>query len=164
MADTDVPTPFIAPDAAVDEAWIDYNGHMNVAYYVLLFDQGIDFALDHMQIGADYRANEGYSFFTVESHISYIRELTLGDSASISLQIIDYDDKRLHVFQEMRHAGEGFLAATMESLFLHVDMEARKAVPFSAAVGQRIAAAATAHQTLPRPDGIGRSIGIRRKA
>ena len=73
-----IQAPFVSSDLAVEEAWIDYNGHMNVAYYIVLFDRGLDDAFDAIGIGGDYRAREGKSFFTVESHVSYLRELTLG--------------------------------------------------------------------------------------
>ncbi|MDQ0315275.1 thioesterase family protein [Amorphus orientalis] len=162
MALIDVPAPLVAPDASVEEAWIDYNGHMNVAYYIVLFDRGTDHAFDHLDIGGAYRAREGCSFFTVESRTSYVRELTLGDSVTTSMQIIDHDDKRLHTFQEMHHATDGFLAATLETLFLHIDMDARKAVPWSGDVDERIRAAVSAHRALPRPERLGRAIGIPR--
>lgn len=160
MAQTDFPAPFVARDLAVEEGWIDYNGHMNVAYYIVLFDRCIDDALDVIDMGANYRAREGRSFFTVESHTSYLRELTLGDSAVVDLQFIDMDDKRIHVFQEMRHATEDFVAATLETLLLHVDMDARKTVPFAPDAEARLKAAMSAHSGLPRPERLGRSIGI----
>ncbi|MEW5424751.1 thioesterase family protein [Amorphus sp. 3PC139-8] len=163
MAQTEFPAPFVARDMAVEEGWIDYNGHMNVAYYIVLFDRCIDDALDVIDMGADYRTREGKSFFTVESHTSYLRELTLGDSAVIDLQLIDMDDKRIHLFQEMRHATEGFVAATLETLMLHVDMDARKVVPFAPDAAARVEAAIAAHRDLPRPERLGRSIGIRHR-
>lgn len=155
-----IQAPFLSPDLGVEEAWIDYNGHMNVAYYIVLFDRGLDDAFDAIDIGGDYRAREGKSFFTVESHVSYLRELTLGDMVSVTTTLVAHDDKRIQTFQEMRHATEGFLAATLETLLLHIDMEARKAVPWGPDVDGRISAAFAAHRDLPRSERIGRAITL----
>lgn len=155
-----IPAPFVSTNLAVEEAWIDYNGHMNVAYYIVLFDRGLDDTFDAIDIGGAYRAREGKSFFTVESHVSYLRELTLGDTATVTTTLVAHDDKRIHTFQEMRHATEGFLAATLETLLLHIDMEARKALPWSAEVDGRIAAAFDSHRDLPRSERIGRAITL----
>lgn len=160
MSLSTIQAPFVSPDLAVEEGWIDYNGHMNVAYYIVLFDRGLDDAFDAIDIGGDYRAREGKSFFTVESHVSYLRELTLGDLATVTTTLVSHDDKRIHTFQEMRHATEGFLAATLETLLLHIDMEARKALPWGADVDARISAAFAAHRDLPRSERIGRSITL----
>ena len=155
-----IQAPFVSSDLAVEEAWIDYNGHMNVAYYIVLFDRGLDDAFDAIGIGGDYRAREGKSFFTVESHVSYLRELTLGDLATLTPPLVAHDDKRTHTCQEMRHATEGFLAATLETLLLHIDMEARKALPWGADIDGNIADAFAAHRDLPRSERIGRAITL----
>ncbi|WP_018700004.1 thioesterase family protein [Amorphus coralli] len=164
MALPELQAPFTSPEMAVEEGWIDYNGHMNVAYYIVLFDRGLDLAFDAIGIGEDYRAREQKSFFTVESHISYLRELTLGDLSVTTTVLVEHDDKRLRTFQEMHHASEGFLAATMETLLLHIDMEARKAIPWGEDVDARIRTAFDLHRDLPRSERIGRSIAIKRKA
>lgn len=163
MALPELQAPFTSPAMAVEEGWIDYNGHMNVAYYIVMFDRGLDLAFDAIGIGEDYRAREQKSFFTVESHISYLRELTLGDLSVTTTTLVDHDDKRIHTFQEMHHASEGFLAATMETMLLHIDMEARKAIPWGEDVDEGIRTAFALHRDLPRSERIGRSISIVRK-
>ncbi len=154
--------PLALPGEAVRPEWIDYNGHMNVAYYVLAFDHATDRLLDLLDLGADYVGRENMSFFVLETHVRYLREVRLGDSMAFTLHLIDSDAKRLHYYLEMRHAGKGFLAATSEQLGMHIDLEARKSAPFPAAAAERIAAIAAAHAALPRPDGVGASIAIRR--
>jgi len=149
---------------AVRPEWIDYNGHMNVAYYVLVFDHGVDVFFDLLGVGQSYRADRDCSVFAVESHISYLREVAVDDPLRVTTQLLDHDEKRLHYFLAMYHARDGFLAATCETLSLHVDMAVKKAVPFPASVQDRIAAMMRAHGNMPRPDQVGRTIGIRRRA
>lgn len=142
--------------------WIDYNGHMNVAYYVLAFDHASDHLLDHFDIGADYIARTNHSFFVLETHVNYIQEVTEGTALSFDLQILDHDEKRLHFFMRMHHADEGFLASTYECLGMHIDMNARRSAPFPAEAQARITETAAAHAALPRPDQAGKTMAIRR--
>jgi len=153
-------TAFICPRRVVEPAWIDYNGHMNMAYYNLVFDQALDAVFDHLGIGAEYVRTRGGSFFTVEIHVHYLDELALGDPISVGFQLLDWDDKRLHFFAEMHHGTEGFLAATSEQLLLHVDMASRKAAPFPADVASNVDALMRAHHDLPRSERVGHVIGI----
>lgn len=156
-------SPIICPPQTVEEAWIDYNGHMNMAFYHLLFDRALDHVYDLLGIGEHYVASSGGSCFTLEAHASYLRELVLGDPVRIDFQLLDADAKRLHFFEHMYHAQHGYLAATSEQLALHVDMASRRAAPFPDAVRQRIDALHAGHRALPRPERAGRTIGIRRK-
>lgn len=155
-------SPFTSSLMAVDPAWTDYNGHMNMAYYNVLFDQGTDQAFDALGIGAAYVKERRLSFYTAEIHVCYLREVHEGSQVTVSTQIIDLDEKRVHVFQEMRHA-DGWLAATSETLYLHVDMSGPKAAPIPADIAGRLTAMAAEHATLPQSERVGRAIGIRRK-
>jgi len=155
-----VTAPFICTDRHVEPAWIDYNGHMNMAYYNLVFDQALDQVFDELGIGAEYVRSGGGSCFTVEIHVSYVQEVKLDDPLRITYQLLDWDEKRLHFFAEMFHAGEGYLAATSEQLSLHVDMRSRKAGPFPTDVQTRIGAMMNAHGQLPTPAQVGHVMGI----
>lgn len=115
----------------VKKQWIDYNGHMNVAYYVLVFDQATDSFLDAMEMGARYRQEENKSFFVVESHVSYEQEVTLGTPLVIQTKLLGFDKKRLHLFHEMFDENSGIRSATNEILALHVDMKTRKTTEIS---------------------------------
>ena len=110
--------------------WIDYNKHMNVAYYVLAFDEGVDSLWDVFGITADHIRDNGSSTFAVESHINYLGELKLDDPFIVTTQVLAYDSKRIHQFQRMYHAEEGYLAATAEWMNLHVDLNVRKVAPW----------------------------------
>ena len=81
--------------------WTDYNGHMNLAFYIHLFDQGWDVLLDRFQMGGESAKNEKKSTFAVESHTKYIQEVKEGDEVEILLTFFDHDKKRLHFRMEM---------------------------------------------------------------
>lgn len=153
------------PGLAVTEGtvlpeWIDVNDHMNVAYYVLAFDRAIDSLWTRIGITDDYiRATRG-STFAVEHHITWQRELKQGDPYVITSQIIAFDAKRIHQFQRMFHAAEGFLAATGEWLNLHVDLDARRVSPWPDAVLKELRAIVDEQGDLPPPPELGRRIGV----
>jgi acyl-CoA thioester hydrolase len=147
----------------VEKDWIDYNGHMNMAYYNVLFDRCADEALDLLGIGASYARERQMTIYTAEVHVCYVRELHLADKVAVTFQLIDHDEKRLRGYQEIRHA-EGWLAATSETLSLHIDMAGPKVAAFPSDVMTRIEAMRASHATLPLPERAGRSIGIKRKS
>ena len=146
----------------VEADWIDYNGHLNMAFYSVLFDRGIDQLWEEFGLGPDYREARGMTTYTAEFHIRYLRELHEGDAAIGTCQILDYDAKRIHTYQELFHA-DGWLAATGESLFLSIDQSGPRVAPFSEDVAARIAAMGRDHAALPRPEAAGGAIAIRRK-
>ena len=158
-----IPAPVISRPLAIEKDWIDYNGHLNMAYYNVLFDRGSDEAFDLMGVGSSYTRERRLSIYTAEVHVCYVRELHLHDTVKVSLQLIDHDDKRLRTYQEIRHV-DGWLAATSETLSLHVDMDGPKVAPFPADVLARIEATRAAHAALPMPERAGRSIGIKRRS
>jgi acyl-CoA thioester hydrolase len=148
--------------ATVLPEWIDYNGHLNMAYYVLMFDNATDRIFDLIDLGQNYVVREKHSAFVLETHVTYQQEVALDDPLRFTFQLIDADDKRLHYYFEMFHATRNFLASTSEQIALHVDLAARRSSPFPPLMKQRINCVRAAHAGLPRPDGVGRSIGIRR--
>lgn len=156
--------PIICPEQRVEQAWIDYNGHMNMAFYNLAFDRALDHVYDLLGIGAEHVAAGGGSCFTLETHVNYLQELLLDDPIRVDFQLLDRDAKRLHFFEHMYHAEEGYLAATSEQLALHVDMGSRRAAPFADDVMTRVDSLFEAHRRLDRPEQAGRVIAIRRKA
>jgi len=156
--------PIICPEQRVEKAWIDYNGHMNMAFYNLAFDRALDHVYDLLGIGAEHVAAGGGSCFTLETHVNYLQEVLLDDPLRVEFQLLDRDAKRLHFFEQMYHAEEGYLAATSEQLALHVDMGSRRAAPFADDVMARVDSLFEAHRRLERPEQAGRVIAIRRKA
>ncbi|UKJ72480.1 thioesterase family protein [Azospirillum brasilense] len=155
------PTPLRLHRETVRPEWIDYNGHMNVAYYLLAFDHATDAVLDHFGIGKAYAEGEGRSMFAVEAHLTYAREVTEGDGLTFTSLVLGADAKRLHLFHEMRHEEDGFLAATAEFVLLHVDLAERRSVPLAPDVAERLAWTAAEHATLSVPPQAGRSVGLR---
>jgi acyl-CoA thioester hydrolase len=146
----------------VEPSWIDYNGHMNVAYYHLAFDQATDHFLRHIGLGEDYIAREQGSMFALEDHLVYLKELREGERFRVTLQLLDFDDKRLHYFQRLIHADKGFLSATCEHLSIFVDMRQRRSAVLPPPVKQAVSRLAAEHAKLPRPVEAGRPMGIRK--
>ncbi|SMH60639.1 thioesterase family protein [Azospirillum agricola] len=152
-------TPLDLHRATVRPEWIDYNGHMNVAYYLLAFDQATDAALDRFGLGKAYVERDKRSLFVVDAHLTYAREVTEGTPLRFATHVLGADGKRLHLFHQMHHAEQGWLAATAEFMLLHVDLEQRRTCPFPEAVAATLAAQAAAHAVLPRPSQAGRAVG-----
>jgi len=150
--------PFVSSLMRVEPQWIDYNGHLNMAYYNVLFDRAVDEAYELIGIGLDYLKAHGHSTFTAEAHVRYLRELHDGDPVRVTFQLLDYDAKRIHYFEQLLHAEEGWLSATSENMTLHVDMAAKKVVPFPEGILRTLERMKTAHADLPRPEGAGRGI------
>ena len=155
--------PFVSSTMRIEPAWVDYNGHLNMAYYIVLFDRAVDEAFAVAGLGPDYLADRKLSYFTAEIHTVYRRELSATDRVRATLQLIDHDDKRIHAYLELRQADEGWVAASCEKLFLHVDMGTRRVTPFPPDIAANLAAMKRAHRPLPRPEALGRGIGLRRR-
>jgi len=156
--------PFVSSPMQVDPAWIDYNGHLNMAYYNVLFDRAVDEVYELLGCGLAYLKDKQHSCYTAEVHLRYLRELRAGDPVRVTFQLLDFDAKRLHYFEELHHAEAGWLSATSENMALHVDVAAKKTVPFPEGIAKRLAQMKTAHASLPSPDGAGRRIAMPGKA
>ena len=154
------PAPFLSSVMQVESQWIDYNGHLNMAYYNVMFDRAIDELWFRLGIGPAYMRERHGSTFTAECHVRYLREIHQGDPVQVSILLVAADEKRLHTFEEMRHAGEGWLSATSENMTMHIDMAARKVAPFPPDIRARVGAVAKAHALIPRPEGLGRRVGM----
>jgi acyl-CoA thioester hydrolase len=157
------PSPIKSAPYSIESQWIDYNGHFNMAYYNVLFDRDSDLALALVGLGPAYVERTGNSYFTLEAHISYLRELGKNDQVWITTQILDFDSKRLHYVQMMHQAKEGWLACVTENIVMHVDMASKKSSAFPAEVLERIKIAHDAHKSLSIPLQVGHRIGIPRK-
>ena len=119
--------------------WIDINEHMNVAYYLLAFDQAVDALWARFGLTEDYVRAHSSSTIAVESHVTWQREIVEGAPYVVTSQILAFDDKRIHQFQRMYHADEGFLAATCEWMNLHFDTSIRRVAPWPDEIRARIA-------------------------
>jgi acyl-CoA thioester hydrolase len=146
--------------AEVLPEWIDANGHMNLAYYVVLFDQATDLLYDALDIGQAYRGATGNSTFTAETHTLYEREVRVGERVRVVPHLLGADAKRLHYFHEMFHAESGHRVAGQELIALHIDMSLRRVAPFPADVAGRLQRALRALGDRPLPHGVGRRIAM----
>jgi acyl-CoA thioester hydrolase len=164
LADDDAllpqPAPFLSSVMQIEPQWIDYNGHLNMAYYNVMFDRAIDELWLKLGIGPGYMKERNGSTFTAECHVRYLREIHLGDPVQVSILLVAADEKRLHTFEELRHATEGWLSATSENMTIHIDMAARKTAAFPSDIRARIEALAHTHSTVARPEGIGRRVAM----
>ena len=114
----------------VKSEWTDYNGHMNLAFYIHLFDTAWEVLLQKFNIGEDAAKIEKRTTFAVESHTTYDMEVKVGDEVDINLLFIDFDKKRIVYKLEMIHKSEKYLAATTEVCSLYVDLNSRKVTEF----------------------------------
>lgn len=159
-----ITAPTLSPLLKIEDGWVDYNGHLNQAYYMVLFDKAIDHALLPVGLGPHYIKERNLSFFTVESHICYVREVFKTDPVQVRSRVLDVDDKRLHMFLELVHATDGWISCTSEWMFLHTDMSTRKTAPWPSDIRANLDALQIASGQLPWPERAGRKIGIPRKA
>lgn len=146
----------------VEPQWIDHNGHLNMAYYNVLLDRAADEWFAGFGFSEGYIARTGHSTFSAEYHICYLRELHEGDQVYVTSQLLDFDEKRFHFYQELYHA-DGWLSATGEGMGLHIDMSGPRVAPMGADVLAAIKAEHAAHAALPTPTRVGRKMGITRK-
>jgi acyl-CoA thioester hydrolase len=152
--------PFFSSVMRVEPQWIDYNGHLNMAYYNVLFDRAVDEAFEMLGVGLSYLKRSNHSTMTAEAHVRYLREIHEGTPVRVRFHLLGYDAKRMHFFEELVHAEEGWLSATSENMSLHIDMAAKKVAPWPADVMERLAKMKEAHARLPIPEGAGRKIGM----
>lgn len=157
------PAPFVSRLQRVEEQWIDYNGHFNMAYYNVIFDRAADDLFAAVGLNADYVRERNCSFFTLECHNTYVRELHAGDEVRVESQFLDHDAKRVHYAQQMYHASQGWLACVVEIIVMHIDLGQRKSAPFPPDILEQIAAMRQAHQGLAVPPQVGHRIGIPKK-
>jgi acyl-CoA thioester hydrolase len=133
---------------------------MNMAYYAVIFDEAADEIYPQIGFGPEYQKT-GFTTYTAEFHICYLRELHLDDPVTVTLQLIDYDEKRFQTYQEIWHE-DGWCAATGEALGLHVDQSGPRVAPMPQNILAELGKLHDAHKNLPRPDRAGRRIHIPR--
>ena len=130
---------------AVLDEWIDYNGHMSEGFYGVVFGMASDEYLTRMGFDEHYRVTVRGSFYTVETHIAFIDELAPGTALAVDTTVAGADPKRVHLFHELRRAGDDALAATQESMMLHVDTRIDRVAPMGEELYAVLRADAEAH-------------------
>ncbi len=152
--------PFTSQLQTVESQWTDYNGHLNMAYYAVLFDRGSEEMFEGMGLGADYVKRTNCTTFTLETHTTYLAEMKEGEQARIETRIIAADQKRVHYVQQMFRGNEDYLACVLEVIVSHVDLTTHRTSPYPAEIQASIDAMAKAHAALPIPPQVGHKIGL----
>ena len=145
---------------SIQHEWVDFNGHLRDAFYMLIFSFASDGFLDQMGLDEAGRAATGHSTFTLECHINYLLEVKEGAAVEVRTQVLGHDAKRLHIFHSLHLDGSEPLLAGSEQIWLNMDMNIRRSAPYAAAVLPRVQAIAAQHKNLPVPKYVGRVIGL----
>ncbi|MFT7597296.1 MAG: acyl-CoA thioester hydrolase [Acidimicrobiales bacterium] len=156
----DIPAPFVGLTTEIKPEWIDFNGHFNAGYYMVVFDDAVTEWMNFVGLTKPHRAEHDVTTFSVEGHITYDRELPEGAPVEIRTQLLGWDAKKIHCIHFMHHRDEGWLAATNELMSLHISNATRRSAPMAPEVQQRLAAIQAAHATLPLPAQAGRVISV----
>ena len=149
--------------AKVLPEWIDYNGHLNVAYYLLAFDHAFDDFMDFVGLDAAFREKSNHSIFSLELHLTYLREVTEGEPLRFTFQLLDYDAKRIHYLLRMYHETEGSHLSSCEGVCAFIDMNRRRTAEMPREIFERVQAVAEAHGGLAWPEEVGHTIGLPRR-
>jgi acyl-CoA thioester hydrolase len=148
----------------VDPAWVDYNGHLNDAYYLVIFSYATDGLMAKVGLDAAGRAATGHTMYTLEVHLNYVQEVHEGVAVEVRTQILGVDAKRVHLFHTLHRQDDGVLLATNEQMLANIDASnaetGPKTAPFLPAVAGLLLPLAQAHAALPRPANAGRSIAL----
>ena len=155
-----IPAPFDRYRTSVRPEWIDNNGHMNMGYYVVVFDLATDEWLGWVGLDAAHRETQKVTTFCLEAHVTYHREVRAGDPLRFTTRLLGHDAKRVHYIHEMFHADEGYLASTNELMSLHVSEATRRGAPMAPAILARLAQVQVVHDALPRLPQVGRVMGL----
>ena len=140
--------------------WIDNNGHMNMGYYVVVFDLATDEWMQVIGLDAAHRRAQEVTTFCLEAHVTYHREVREGDPLRFTTRLLAHDAKRIHYIHEMFHGDAGYLAATNELMSLHVSQRTRRGANMASEILDRLGRIQRAHDPLPRPPQVGRVMGL----
>lgn len=155
--------PVRTSERTVPREWIDYNGHMNVAYYTMAFDNALDEVYEALGIGKNLVQSHRMGPMALQTQLHYLGELVEGQRFACDFRLLDADARRTHCFLEMIDLAHDTVAATYETLSLNVDLEARRGAPYPPEPAARIERLVAAHADLPRPAQVGQALRIRRK-
>jgi acyl-CoA thioester hydrolase len=150
--------------AVVAEQWLDYNGHLNEAYYVLIFSHATDALIDLIGMNDAWRQANRMTVYTLETHVRYLREVGLGAEVMIDCRLLEVDCKRLRLFHSMRRTDGDTLLATAEMMLVNIDATGPRSAPWADQVRARLEELHALDADMPIPDGAGRSITLIRSS
>lgn len=152
--------PLITWRGTVIAPWVDYNGHLRDAYYLLIFSFATDGLMDRIGLDAQGRADTGHTLYTLETHLNYLQEVREGIAIEVHTQLLGADSKRLHLFHSLPRTDDATLLATNEQMLCNIDAAGPRSAPLAPAVAARLAPLVESHRHRPRPPQAGRSIAL----
>ncbi len=159
-----IEAPLVLHNEPVLPEWIDYNGHMNLAYYVLIFDHATDAFLDFIGLTAQFRNINKCSTFAAELHVTYEQEVRLGDEVIVKTQLLGFNEKSIHYFHHMYDEKTNELIATNELISLYMDMNSRRVTFMPRSIQDMLTSIFSVHGDLSVPIQVGRRIGLKSRS
>ncbi|WP_372876267.1 thioesterase family protein [Pseudomonas sp.] len=145
---------------AIQPEWVDYNGHLRDAFYLLIFSYATDALMDHLGLDEAGRARSGHTLYTLECHLNYLAEVKLGAEVEVRTQLLAHDNKRLHIHHGLYNQGGDELLAASEQMLMNIDSVSARSAPFDERVLYQVLALGEAHRGLTAPRHVGRIIGL----
>ena len=156
-------TPIILPEQEVLNEWLDYNGHMNVAYYTLAFDKSLDFFLeDLLGIGESHAYKNNQGPFVVQAHYHYLNEMRLNEKFHVRLFVVDCDKNKMHLCMEIYSLFQDKVIAVVEQVLINVNLKLRKSEPYPPWAFERLIKLKNTHKNASLPSAFGKSIGLKK--
>lgn len=154
--------PMTSYQTTISRDWVDYNGHLRDAFYLLIFSHATDALMDVLGLDEAGRARTGHSLYTLECHLNFLAEVKEGEEVEVRTQLLAHDAKRLHIHHGLYRPGEDASLAESEQMLMNIDSAVGRAALFDAVVAGKVVQLALEHQRLPQPVCVGRVIGLRR--
>lgn len=154
--------PLTSYQTSISPDWVDYNGHLRDAFYLLIFSHATDALMDVLGLDEAGRARTGHTLYTLECHLNFLAEVKEGERVEVRTQLLAHDAKRLHIHHGLYRPGEDASLAESEQMLMNIDSAAGRAALFDEQVAERVAHLAAEQQHLQRPACVGRVIGLRR--
>ncbi|QSL90726.1 thioesterase family protein [Ectopseudomonas toyotomiensis] len=154
--------PLTSYQTTISPDWVDYNGHLRDAFYLLIFSHATDALMDVLGLDEAGRARTGHTLYTLECHLNFLAEVKDGERVEVRTQLLAHDAKRLHIHHGLYRPGEDASLAESEQMLMNIDSAAGRATPFDEQVAERVAHLDAEQQNLQRPTCVGRVIGLRR--
>ncbi|KFX70480.1 4-hydroxybenzoyl-CoA thioesterase [Pseudomonas taeanensis MS-3] len=158
------PTALTTYQTPVLPEWVDYNGHLRDAFYLLIFSFATDSLMDHLGLDEAGRARTGHTLYTLECHLNYLAEVKLGAEVEVRTQVLAHDRKRLHIHHGLYYPGGDELLAASEQMLMNMDSQTGRPAVFAAEVESRVVQLGEAHRLLPPSAYVGRLIGLPARA
>ena len=140
--------------------WVDYNGHLRDAFYLLIFSYATDALMDQLGLDEAGRTRTGHTLYTLECHLNYLDEVKRGEAVEVRTQVLAHDRKRLHIHHSLHRVGVSDALAESEQMLMNIDVSTSRSAPFDDQVMQQVHALGEAHGGLSTPACVGRVIGL----